>query len=71
MIADVLLKCVTGLVRLNEWFESMEETRTVFTDSLTELLGLVYMYMKTFTAKCGGLLVQLILCLKLFIIYRY
>jgi hypothetical protein len=32
--------CLTpGLVKLSDWFESMEETRTVFTDSLTELLG--------------------------------
>lgn len=29
-----------GLVKLNEWFESMEEERTVFTDSLTELLDI-------------------------------
>ena len=26
-----------------DWFQSMEEDRTVFTDSLTELLGLSYM----------------------------
>jgi hypothetical protein len=32
--------CLSGLVKLSDLFESMEETRTVFTDSLTELLGI-------------------------------
>jgi hypothetical protein len=43
--------CLSGLVKLSDLFESMEETRTVFTDSLTELLG-IYCVQLCYTDLC-------------------